>query len=71
MLTSLALAFLPPSLQTKPDILEVTSIDVGEGDAISVVAPQGRTLLVNAVPAQPFPTWGQEGRRTRSSHTCR
>jgi len=48
LLASLALAFSP----TKPDvhagILEVTSIDVGEGDSLLLVTPQGRTLLVDA-----------------------
>jgi competence protein ComEC len=47
-LASLALAFVP----SRPDIhrgaLEVTSIDVGEGDSILLVTPQGRTLLVDA-----------------------
>jgi hypothetical protein len=36
---SLALAFLPPKPQTRAGILEVTSIDVGEGDAILLVMP--------------------------------
>jgi len=45
---SLSLATLQPSPQTHPGILEVTSIDVGEGDSILVVTPQGRTLLVDA-----------------------
>lgn len=48
MLSSLTLAFLPPRPQIQPGILEVTSIDVGEGDSILVVTPQGRTLLVDA-----------------------
>jgi competence protein ComEC len=34
--------------ETHPGVLEVTSIDVGEGDSILLVSPQGRTLLVDA-----------------------
>jgi len=52
--TSLALAFVPPNPQTRPGVLEVTSIDVGEGDSILLVTPQGRTLLIDAG----GPTWG-------------
>ena len=51
---SLALAFIPPHPQTRGGLLEVTSIDVGEGDSILLVTPQGRTLLIDAG----GPTWG-------------
>jgi competence protein ComEC len=54
LLASLALAFVPPKPQTRAGLLEVTSIDVGEGDAILLVTPQGRTLLVDAG----GPIWG-------------
>ncbi len=46
--SSLAIAFLPPVPQARAGILEVTSIDVGEGDSILLVTPQGRTLLMDA-----------------------
>jgi competence protein ComEC len=48
LIASLALAFVPPRPKTRPGTLEVTSIDVGEGDSILLVTPQGRTLLVDA-----------------------
>jgi competence protein ComEC len=47
-LASLALAFVPARARLHPGALEVTSIDVGEGDSILVVTPEGRTLLVDA-----------------------
>ena len=51
---SLALAFVPPIPKTRAGLLEVTSIDVGEGDSILLVTPQGRTLLIDAG----GPIWG-------------
>ena len=51
---SLTLAFLPPNPQTRAGILEVTSIDVGEGDSILLVTPQRQTLLIDAG----GPVWG-------------
>ena len=45
---SLTLAFIPPSPRVHPGVLEVTSIDVGEGDSTLLITPQGRTLLVDA-----------------------
>jgi competence protein ComEC len=48
LLASLALAFMQPSIRSHPGILEVTSIDVGEGDSTLLVTPQGRSLLVDA-----------------------
>ena len=45
---SLALAFIPAMPRVHPGVLEVTSIDVGEGDSTLLITPQGRTLLVDA-----------------------
>jgi len=54
LLASLALAFVAPNPKTRAGSLEVTSIDVGEGDSILLVTPQGRTLLIDAG----GPIWG-------------
>jgi competence protein ComEC len=46
--SSLALAFLLPTPSVRRGLLEVTAIDVGEGDSILLVMPRGATLLVDA-----------------------
>jgi competence protein ComEC len=38
---------LPPSPRLHPEVLEVTVLDVGQGDSILVVSPEGRTLLID------------------------
>ncbi|MGB6475983.1 MAG: ComEC/Rec2 family competence protein [Candidatus Sulfotelmatobacter sp.] len=48
LVAALALAFIPPNPQVRLGVLEVTSIDVGEGDSTLLVMPQGATLLVDA-----------------------
>ncbi len=47
-IVSLALAFVPPRPDKHSGVMEVTAIDVGEGDSILVITPTGKTLLVDA-----------------------
>ena len=47
MASALWITFAPPEPQWQPSVLEVTVLDVGQGDSILVVSPQGRTLLVD------------------------
>jgi competence protein ComEC len=42
------LCILPLHPDIRPGVLEVTAIDVGQGDSLFVVSPEGRTLLVDA-----------------------
>jgi competence protein ComEC len=39
---------VPPHPQTRAGVLEVTAIDVGQGDSILLVLPHGRAVLVDA-----------------------
>jgi competence protein ComEC len=39
---------VPPHPQLRPGVLELTALDVGQGDSILLVSPQGRTVLVDA-----------------------
>ncbi len=48
LVAAFVLAFIPAIPRTHPGVLEVTSIDVGEGDSTLLVTPQGRTLLIDA-----------------------
>ena len=46
--TSAWIALVPSTPQVRAGVLEVTALDVGQGDSLLVVTPQGRTLLVDA-----------------------
>src|SRR5207248_5998433 len=40
--------FAPAHLQVHPGALEITAIDVGQGDSLLVISPEGRTLLIDS-----------------------
>jgi competence protein ComEC len=47
LLGAAVLIALPPRPQVIPGVLEMTAIDVGQGDSILVISPQGRSLLID------------------------
>lgn len=47
-LVTVWLAAVPPRPDIRPGVMEVTAIDVGQGDATLVITAEGKTLLVDA-----------------------
>jgi competence protein ComEC len=49
LLTSAAwIVLLPPMPQWHPGVFEVTAIDVGQGDSLLLITPEGKTLLLDS-----------------------
>jgi len=48
LLSALWICIVPPRRQVRPDALEVTAIDVGQGDSTLLITPEGKALLVDA-----------------------
>jgi competence protein ComEC len=48
VLCALYISLIPPMPQIHRNTMELTAIDVGEGDSLLVVSPTGKTLLIDA-----------------------
>lgn len=48
LLSAAAISFVLPTPKARPGVLEITAIDVGQGDSLLVITPQGKSLLIDA-----------------------
>ncbi len=46
--SAMCIVLLPPKPQWHPGVFEVTAIDVGQGDSLLLITPEGKTLLLDS-----------------------
>ncbi len=56
--SALWITVVPPRPRVRPGVMEVTAIDVGQGDSTLVISPEGKTLLVDG--GGPYGPWRSE-----------